>query len=91
MTVLDPPELDTLAQSADRFLGAVRALADDVVVRACALPGWTRAHLLTHVAQAADSRTGMLRAAQAGLAGEQYPSEQAREPGRRLRAGRLAR
>jgi maleylpyruvate isomerase len=72
------PELAALAGSADRFLGTVRALADDDVLRACALPGWTRAHLLTHVARAADSRTGMLRAARAGLIGEQYPSEQAR-------------
>jgi maleylpyruvate isomerase len=72
------PELATLAHSADRFLSTARALADDDVRCACALPGWTRAHLLTHVAQAADSRTGMLRAARAGLTGEQYPSEQAR-------------
>jgi maleylpyruvate isomerase len=72
------PELAALAQSADRFLGAARTLADGEVRGACALPGWTRAHLLTHVAQAADSRTGMLRAAQAGRTGEQYPSEQAR-------------
>jgi maleylpyruvate isomerase len=78
VTVTDVPALAALARSADRFLGTVRALADDDVLLACALPGWTRAHLLTHVAQAADSRTGMLRAARAGLAGEQYPSEQAR-------------
>ena len=72
------PELVALAQSADRFLGAVRTLADDDVRQASALPGWTRAHLLTHVAQGADSRTGMLRAARSGLIGEQYRSEQAR-------------
>jgi maleylpyruvate isomerase len=78
VTVTDVPGLAALASSAGRFLGAVRALSDDDVPRACALPGWTRAHLLTHVAQAADSRTGMLRAARAGLAGEQYASEQAR-------------
>ncbi len=59
------PELAALAHSADRFLSAVRALADNDVGRASALPGWTRAHLLTHVSQAADSRTGMLRAARA--------------------------
>ena len=70
--------LAVLAESADRFLGAVRALADDDVLGASALPGWTRAHLLTHVAQAADSRTGLLRAARDGRIGEQYPSEQAR-------------
>jgi maleylpyruvate isomerase len=73
------PELATLAHSADRFLSTTRALADDDVRCACALPGWTRAHLLSHVAQAADSRTRLLLAAQAGLTGEQYPSEQARD------------
>lgn len=72
------PDLAALTGSADRFLGTVRALADDDVLSACALPEWTRAHLLTHVAQAADSRTRMLYAARAGLIGEQYPSEQAR-------------
>jgi maleylpyruvate isomerase len=78
VTVTDVPDLAALAGSADRLLGTVRALADDDVLRACALPGWSRAHLLSHVARAADSRTGVLRAAQAGLVGEQYPSEQAR-------------
>ena len=78
MTVTGVPELAALASSADRFVGAVRALSDDDVLGACALPGWTRAHLLTHVARAADSRTGLLRAARARLTGEQYPSEQAR-------------
>jgi len=78
VTVTDLPELAALAQSADRFLGAVRTLADDDVRRASALPGWTRAHLLTHVAQGADARSGLLRAARSGLTGEQYPSEQAR-------------
>jgi maleylpyruvate isomerase len=84
------PELGALAHSADRFLGAVRALTDDDVGRASALPGWTRAHLLTHVAQAADSRTGLLRAARAGLTGEQYPSEQARADAIEAGAGRPA-
>lgn len=78
MTVTDAPDLAALAGSAGRFVGAVRALADGDVLGASALPGWTRAHLLTHVAQAAGSRTGMLRAARAGLVGEQDPSEQAR-------------
>ena len=67
-----------LADSAARFLGTAHALTDDDLHEASALPGWTRAHVLTHVVQAADSRTGLLRAAHAGRAGQQYPSEQAR-------------
>jgi maleylpyruvate isomerase len=90
VSVTDTPELGALAHSADRFLGAVQALTDDDVRRASALPGWTRAHLLTHVAQAADSRTRMLRAARAGLTGEQYPSEQARADAIEAGAGRPA-
>jgi maleylpyruvate isomerase len=67
-----------LADSAARLLVTVRALTDDDLHQASALPGWTRAHVLTHLAQAADSRTGLLRAARAGRVGRQYPSEQAR-------------
>jgi maleylpyruvate isomerase len=75
---MDPPEWGPLAASATRFLGTAQALTDDELRDASGLPGWTRAHVLTHVAQAADSRTRMLRAAQAGRVGRQYPSEEAR-------------
>jgi maleylpyruvate isomerase len=75
---MDPPEWDSLADSAIRFLSTAQALTDEELHGASALPGWTRAHVLTHVAQAADSRTRLLRAAQAGRVGQQYPSEEAR-------------
>jgi maleylpyruvate isomerase len=78
MNGMDPAEWAALAESAARFLDSALALTDHEVRQASALPGWTRAHLLTHVAQAADSRTGLLRAARAGQVGRQYPSEQAR-------------
>jgi maleylpyruvate isomerase len=67
-----------LAGSAARFLTTAQALTNDDLHQASALPGWTRAHVLTHLAQAADSRTGLLRSARAGRVGQQYPSEQAR-------------
>ena len=67
-----------LAGSAARFLATAQALTDDGLYQASALPGWTRAHVLTHLAHAADSRTGLLRAARAGRVGQQYPSGQAR-------------
>lgn len=75
---MDPPDWGPLAGSAIRFLGTAQALTDDELHGASALPGWTRAHVLTHVAQGADSRTRLLRAAQAGQTGQQYPSEEAR-------------
>lgn len=72
------PDCSGLTDSAARFLNTAQVLTDQDVGQPSALPGWTRAHLLTHVARAADSRTGLLRAAQAGQVGQQYPSEQAR-------------
>jgi hypothetical protein len=74
---MDPPQWGPLADSAIRFLGTAQGLTDEELHDASALPGWTRAHVLTHVAQAADSRTRLLRAAQAGRVGQQYPSEEA--------------
>ena len=67
-----------LARSVARFLDTAQALTDDDLRRGSALPGWTRGHVLTHVAQAAELRAGLLRAARAGRVGVQYPSEQAR-------------
>lgn len=75
---MDVPEWRPLADSAGRFLGTAQALTDDDLRAASALPGWTRAHVLTHVARGADARTGLLKAARAGREGQQYPSEQAR-------------
>jgi maleylpyruvate isomerase len=78
VTGIDTPEWGRLADSAARFLGTAQALTGDDLGEASALPNWTRAHVLAHVAQTADSRTGLLRAAQAGRVGRQYPSGQAR-------------
>jgi maleylpyruvate isomerase len=78
VTAAATPEWAAIADSAGRLVATAQALTDDDLHEASALPGWTRAHVLTHVAQAADSRTGLLRAAQAGRIGQQYPSEQAR-------------
>jgi maleylpyruvate isomerase len=78
VTGTDVPAWDLIAGSAARFLGTVQALTDDSLREASALPDWTRAHVLTHVGQAADSRAGLLLAARADRVGQQYPSEQAR-------------
>ena len=78
VTAADTPEWAAIAGSAASLVATAQALTDDDLHEASALPGWTRAHVLTHIAQSADSRTGLLRAAQAGRIGQQYPSEQAR-------------
>jgi maleylpyruvate isomerase len=78
MTGADAPEWSVIADSAGRLVDTAQALTDDDLCEASALPGWTRAHVLTHVTYAADSRTRLLWAARAGRIGQQYPSEQAR-------------
>jgi maleylpyruvate isomerase len=75
---MEVPACGLLTASAARFLGTVQALTDGDLRQASAVPRWTRAHVLTHVGRAADSRTGLLRAARAGRVGRHYPSEQAR-------------
>jgi maleylpyruvate isomerase len=90
VTAADTPESAAIAGSAARLVATAQALTDDGLHEASALPGWTRAHVLTHIAQAADSRTRLLRAAQAGRIGQQYPSEQARADAIDAGAGRPA-
>lgn len=78
VTGTDAPGSAALTDTAARLVDTAQALTDDEVFQASALPGWTRAHVLTHVAQASDSRTGLLLAARAARVGRQYSSEQAR-------------
>jgi maleylpyruvate isomerase len=56
--------------------GLLASLAglDDAGARAPSnLPGWTRGHVITHLARNADSFTGMIAAAARGEVTEQYP------------------
>ena len=52
---------------------ALRGISDDDVAQPSLLPGWTRGHVLTHIARNADGATRMLLAAAQGVVGEQYP------------------
>jgi maleylpyruvate isomerase len=52
---------------------ALLDVEDEVLRGPSLLPGWTRGHVLTHVARNADGATRMLRAAAQGVVGEQYP------------------
>ncbi|MBV9095096.1 MAG: maleylpyruvate isomerase family mycothiol-dependent enzyme [Streptosporangiaceae bacterium] len=89
MTEMDRPGWGPLADSGARLLSTTQTLTDDLRGPS-ALPGWTRAHVLTHVTQAADSRTRLLLAAREGRVGRQYPSEQARAEAIDAGAGRPA-
>jgi maleylpyruvate isomerase len=73
-----------------RLLATARTLDDAAVHAPSPLPGWTRGHVLTHVARNADSLINLLTWARTGIETPQYPSHEAREAGIRAGAPRPA-
>jgi maleylpyruvate isomerase len=55
-----------VSAAADRFVQAAADLTDDQARAAAALPGWTRGHVLTHVARSADVYRWLLELARTG-------------------------
>ncbi|MFC6021108.1 maleylpyruvate isomerase family mycothiol-dependent enzyme [Plantactinospora solaniradicis] len=88
---LDPlvllPEVD---RATDRLLRTVAELDDVAVGEPSLLPGWTRGHVLTHLARNADSYVNLLTSARTGEDVPQYPSPAARNDGIAAGAGRTA-
>lgn len=77
-------------ESAGRLLASARALSDAQAREPSLLPGWSRGHLLTHVARNADGLRNLLTWAQTGVETPQYPSMAARADAIEAGAGRLA-
>ncbi|WP_062980865.1 maleylpyruvate isomerase family mycothiol-dependent enzyme [Nocardia anaemiae] len=73
----DAPEttvqLETVAAATNRLLDTIRGLDDDMTVPSL-LPGWTRGHVLAHLARNADSLVNLLLWARTGIETPQYAS-----------------
>src|SRR5260370_18147250 len=69
------PESDLwhVADAHARFMAAIAGLGEPDVRRPSLLPGWTVAHVLTHVARNADSHRRRAVAAGQGAIVDQYP------------------
>ncbi|MER6303877.1 maleylpyruvate isomerase family mycothiol-dependent enzyme [Kitasatospora sp. NPDC001539] len=80
--------LDLVEAGTRRLLDTVSELKPDAVAEPSALPGWTRGHVLAHLARNADSLVNLLTGARTGTDIPQYPSEQARDQGIEDGAGR---
>ncbi|TYB49733.1 maleylpyruvate isomerase family mycothiol-dependent enzyme [Actinomadura chibensis] len=88
MTRVEP--LATIT-AATRALLVTAARLDDAACRAPSLlPGWTRGHVLTHVARNADGGTRLLTWARTGVESYEYPSAEARAAEIEEGAGRPA-
>lgn len=80
MTV--PAVTDSLAWAGDgaaHLRGLVTRLGDDAFRAPSLLPGWTRAHVLTHIARNADAMINLLMWARTGIVTPAYASAEARD------------
>jgi maleylpyruvate isomerase len=86
------PSVDVLlgwVRDADRRLASVLASLDDAAVREPSLlPGWTRGHVLTHIARNADGLANLLTWARTGVETPMYASREARNADIEAGAGR---
>ena len=73
-----------------RLLATIASLTDDEVSSPSLLPGWSRGHVLTHLARKSDSNVCLLDGAYVGEVREQYPEPGMRERDIEAGAGRLA-
>jgi maleylpyruvate isomerase len=65
--------IDGACEAHRRLLVTVARVDDTSARDASLLPGWSRGHVLTHLARNADSHIRIIRGAQAGATARQYP------------------
>jgi maleylpyruvate isomerase len=86
----DFPHLDETVVATARYLEALTELSDDDVRAPSLLPGWTRGHVISHLARNADALANVLHGAQLGEVRAQYPSDEERDAAIDAGAGRSA-
>ncbi|MET7463941.1 maleylpyruvate isomerase family mycothiol-dependent enzyme [Nonomuraea sp. NPDC005501] len=79
-----------LASATSALLDTVAALGDPDVAAPSRLPGWTRGHVLAHLARNADGLVNLLTWARTGVRVPQYGSAAARDAGIEAGADRTA-
>ena len=82
--------LDQLAAATDRLLATATALSDAQAREPSLLPGWSRGHVLTHIARNADGMVNLLRWARTGTQTPMYASAESRAADIEAGAGRPA-
>src|SRR4029077_7205201 len=82
--------LDRLAAATTRLLATATALSDAQAREPSLLPGWSRGHVLTHLARNADGLGNLLRWARTGTETPMYASAESRSADIEAGAGRPA-
>ena len=81
---------DQIDQATQRLLDTARIITDPDLRVPSMLPGWTRGHVLAHVARNADGMRNVLAGVRTGQDRPAYASAEAREAGIEQDAGRRA-
>jgi maleylpyruvate isomerase len=71
--------LAQLDDATDRLLHTVGSMAELDIRAPSLLPGWTRAHVLSHVARNGEALANLLRGARTGVPATAYASQEARD------------
>lgn len=79
-----------VAVATERVLATAARISDEQAREPSLLPGWSRGHVLTHIARNADGLRNMLIWARTGVVTPQYPSADARNAQIEAGAGRPA-
>jgi maleylpyruvate isomerase len=74
-----PEMISRIEESVDRVLRSASGLSEQQLGEPSLLPGWSRGHVLTHIARNADGLRNLLIWAQTGTETPQYASVEARE------------
>jgi maleylpyruvate isomerase len=70
---------DQIDDATQRLLGTARVMAEPDLRQLSLLPGWTRAHVLAHLARSADAMRNLLIGARSGRSRPAYVGAEARE------------
>jgi maleylpyruvate isomerase len=70
---------DQIDDATQRLLGTARVITEPDLRQPSLLPGWTRAHVLAHLARNADAMRTLLVGARTGQDRPAYPSSEARD------------
>jgi maleylpyruvate isomerase len=70
---------DQIDQATQRLLGSARTITEPELQQPSLLPGWTRAHVLAHLARGADAMRYLLIGARIGQERPAYVSAEARD------------
>lgn len=83
-------ELAAVEDAAARVLAPTTTMTDDEARQPSRLPGWTRGHVMTHLARNADGLRNLAEGAVAGEERAMYPSAEQREADIESGSGRPA-